>query len=329
MTLSVLITIDTESYAQGHPDEHIWGRTAGGDQTGIRRIMSLLERFGARGTFYVNVYEAARHGDEALREVVLAIHERGHEVALHSHPRDGFGVHKLTRADEPRQREILAWGQSFIEQTTGQRLLAHRAGAFAANLNTLQALRELGIRVDSSLSPAWFESHLAREVESNNQPLLLNGVLELPITYYVQARLGSRRFLRMVDIEACSLRELKRIVDQAVSQQVTAINLLMHSHSFALSGPGEPALVRRLEGFLQLLAETPQARAMTTRQFHGRWQAEGLSARPAPLFLPTTGWWLTYLRACESAGKDRINTLVAVAPPALVAAAAAALTWIL
>lgn len=329
MTLSVLITIDTESYAQGHPDEHIWGRTAGGEETGIRRIMGLLEKYGARGTFYVNVYEAGRHGDEAMREVIRAIHGRGHEVALHSHPRDRYGVHKLTRADEPRQREILAWGKSFIEQATGQPVLAHRAGAFAANLNTLQALGALGIAVDSSLSPAWFESHLAHEVESNNQPLMLSGVLELPITYYVQARIGRRRFLRMVDIEACSLRELRRIVTQAVSQQVTAINLLMHSHSFALSGPGDSALVRRLEGFLQFLAETPQARASTTREFYDRWQAEGLAARPTPPFLPATGWWLAYLRAWESVGEDRVNTLVATAPPALVAAAVVALTWIL
>jgi len=325
MTLSVLVTIDTESYTHGHPDRHIWGRMADGEEHGIRRIMDILQAHGARGTFYVNVYEAERHGEEALREVIRAIHSRGHEVGLHSHPRERYGIWKLARGDTTRQREILAWGKAFIEAETGEELLAHRAGSFAANLNTIGALGELGIRVDASLSPAWFESHLARETESKNRPFMLDGILELPVTFYVQARLGSHRFLRMVDIEACSLRELKSIVRDAVSSQVTAINVLMHSHAFALSGQDDPTLVRRLDAFLGFLAAEAGTQVSTTRQFYERWHGQDLSAKGDKPFLPYTGWWMTYLRAVESFGKGWKNTVVAIAPPAALAVAGAKL----
>jgi hypothetical protein len=328
MSLSVLVTIDTESFSQGHPDQYIWGRSGDGPGYGIDRIMDILEKNGARGTFYVNVYEAERHGEEAMREVIRAIHARGHEVELHTHPRDRYGVEKLTRADVPRQREILSWGKAFIEKVTGQPVLAHRAGAFAANLKTIQVLGELGIVVDASLSPAWFESHLAREVESFNRPFVLGGVLELPATYYVQARLGSRRFVRMVDIEACSLRELKCIVRQAVASGVSAINLLMHSHPFALAGHRDLTLPRRLDGFLKFVAELPGAQATTTRQFHDRWQVENLAAQRPTSFEPYTGWWLTYLRTVESIGKGWKNTLAAISPLVALALAGAAYFWL-
>lgn len=319
--LCVLITVDTESYARGSPDAQIWGRGKDGQEYGIRRIMDTLERHGARGTFYVNVYESGRHGEEALREVIRAIHERGHDVELHTHPRDLYGIDKLTRADLPRQREILAWGKAFIERETGQAVVAHRAGAFAANTKTIAALGELGIAVDASLSPAWWECHLAREVPSPNRPFMLDGVLELPATIYAQARLGRRRFLRMLDIQASSLRELESVVRQAIAQQVSAINVLVHSHSFIRDGRGDERLFKRLDRFLAFLAQESGVQAVTTRAFHARHRAESGTATETTAFEPYTGWWLAYLRTVESMGQGWQATLAALAPPLALAAA--------
>ncbi len=326
--LSVLITVDTESYAKGNPDAQIWGRAGDGHEYGIRRIMDALERHGARGTFYVNVYESGRHGEEALREVVRAIHGRGHDVQLHTHPRDLYGIDKLTRADTSRQREILQWGKEFIERETGQPLVAHRAGAFAANRATLAALRELAIPVDASLSPAWWECHLAKEAASPNRPFVLDGIIELPATVYVQARLGSRRFLRMVDIQASSLRELESVVRQALVHKVSAVNVLMHSHSFVRDGHGDARLLRRLDRFLAFLAREPGVQAVTTRAFHLRCQADPTAAAATDAFEPHTGWWLSYLRTVESIGQGWKNTVAALAPP-LALATAGLLTYIL
>ncbi|MCU0963696.1 MAG: polysaccharide deacetylase family protein [Burkholderiaceae bacterium] len=319
--LSVLITVDTESYAKGNPQAQIWGRAEDGQEYGIRRIMDVLERHGARGTFYVNVYESGRHGEEPLREVVRTIHERGHDVELHTHPRDLYGIDKLTRADVPRQHEILAWGKAFIESETGQPVVAHRAGAFAANTDTVTALRELGIPVDASLSTAWWECHLAKEVPSPNRPFVVDGILELPATVYVQARLGARRFVRMVDIQASSLLEMKSVVRQAVAQNVSAVNLLVHSHSFVHDGRGDTRLLRRLDRFLAYLAREPGVQAETTRAFHARYRADPLATGETAAFEPYTGWWLTYLRAVESIGRGWKTTVAALAPPVAVATA--------
>lgn len=318
--LSVLVTVDTESYAKGNPDAQIWGRAADGQEYGIRRIMDTLERHGARGTFYVNVYESGRHGDDALREVIRAIHERGHDVQLHTHPRDLYGIDKLTRADTARQREILQWGKSFIERETGQPVVAHRAGAFAANRDTLAALRELSVPVDASLSSAWLECHLAKEVASPNRPFMLDGILELPATVYVQARLGARRFVRMLDIQASSLLELKSVVRQAVAKNVSAINVLLHSHSFVHKGHGDARLLRRLDRFLEFLAREPGVQAVTTHAFHLRCQDEPAAAADTPPFEPYTGWWLTYVRTVESVDRGWKNFVVALAPPLALAA---------
>lgn len=319
--LSVLITVDTESYAKGNPDAQIWGLAGDGQEYGIRRIMDTLERHGARGTFYVNVYESGRHGEDAMRKVIRTIHERGHDVELHTHPRDLYGIDKLTRADVARQREILAWGKTFVEQETAQPLVAHRAGAFAANLETIAALRELGIAVDSSLCAAWWECHLAKEVASPNRPFALNGVLELPATVYTQARLGSRRFLRMLDIQASSLLELKSVVRQAVAQNVSAINVLMHSHSFVRDGRGDTRVLKRLDRLLAFLAREPGAQAVTTRAFVARGEIANTAAADAAPFEPYTGWWLTYLRLVESIGLGWKTTVAALAPPLALAAA--------
>lgn len=313
--LHVLLTVDTESYAQGDPEAQIWGRAEDGHEYGIRRIMDTLEGHGARGTFYVNVYESGRHGEHALREVIRAIHGRGHDVQLHTHPRDLYGIDKLTRADVPRQREILAWGKDFIERKTGQPVVAHRAGAFAANLKTVAALQEVGIPVDASLSAAWWECHLAREVASPNRPFMLSGILELPVTVYVQARLGSRRFFRMVDIQASSLLELKSVVRQALEHQVSAINVLVHSHSFVRQGRGDTRLLKRLDRFLAYLASQRGVQVITTREFHARCLGNAALAAGAAPFEPYTGWWLAYLRTVESIGRGWKGTLAALVPP--------------
>ncbi|OYY94859.1 MAG: hypothetical protein B7Y41_04695 [Hydrogenophilales bacterium 28-61-23] len=320
MTLHVLITVDTESYAAGDPDRHIWGHLDDGKEYGIRMIMDMLEKRGARGTFYLNVYEAERHGDEAIRAVISEIHGRGHDVQLHTHPRDRYGIEKLTRADVSRQREILAWGKDFIEAQTGLDVIAHRAGAFAANLDTIEALSLVGIPVDASLSPAWFESHLAQEVVSNNRPFDLRGVLELPVTYYVQGRFGKREYLRLVDIEASSLRELKHIVRQALDAKVSTINFLMHSHSFVRNGRSDLALIKRFEAVLAYLSAQPGVKLSTTTQFHELWKSGSLQEHSTERFTPRTGWWLTYLRTLESVGKGWKNTVAALLPPVVLAA---------
>jgi len=315
--LHVLITVDTESYSHGHPQQQIWGRVGSGEEHGITKIMDILEAHGAKGTFYVNVYEAEKHGEEAIAQVITAVHERGHDVQLHTHPQHKYGIHKLTRADLARQQEILLWGKQFIEKQTGTAVIAHRAGAFAANLDTIEALRRIGLKVDASLSPISNASHLSQQVGARNRPFILNGILELPITYYTQGRVATYQSNRTLDIEASSLRELKEVVRQAQEADVSAVNVLMHSFSFVRNGRPDIALEERIDRFLGFLGTQHGVVVSTTKQFYEYWNSRIAPSSEPEQFVPTTGWWLTYLRAVEEAGNGWKNTVVAAAPPAL------------
>lgn len=323
--LHVLVTIDTESYTNGHPDQHIWGRTREHGEHGIRRIMDILEAHGARGTFYVNVYEAERHGEAALAEVVRALHGRGHDVELHSHPRDRYGIDKLTRAGVEKQKEVLLWGKQFIERHTGTPVIAHRAGAFAANLDTLEALRQIGVPVDASHSSITPESHLGRQMGMRNSPYVHNDVLELPVTYYTQGRLGRFQSHRLLDIEASGLREMKHVIRQARAAGESTVNVLMHSFTFLRGDKPDLALERRLERLLAWIERQDGIQASTTRQFHAAWQVQPRHGETGAEFQASTGWLLTYLRCVEQIGRSWKNALVALLPFALLALAGLAL----
>ncbi|MBI5752380.1 MAG: polysaccharide deacetylase family protein [Hydrogenophilales bacterium] len=316
--LHVLITVDTESYTEGNPKQQIWGRVGGGGEHGIGKIMDILEAHGVKGTFYINVYEAERHGEETIAQVIKAVHKRGHDVQLHTHPHHKYGIHKLTRADLARQQEILLWGKHFIERHTGTAVIAHRAGAFAANLDTIEALRRIGVKVDASLSSLSEESHLAREVgEARNRPFVLNGILELPITYYVQGRVATYQFKRTLDIESTSLREFEDVIRQAQVANVPAVNVLMHSFSFVRHGRPDIELEERFDRFLSFLGTQHGVVVSTTTQFYGHWSSRIAPSSEPEQFVPATGWWLSYLRAVEEADNGWKNAVVAVALPAL------------
>ena len=193
----VLITVDVETRANGGlPDQDIWGRLPGSPEAhGITRMMDMLETFGVRGTFYLNPYETARFGATDMAEAARTIHRRGHDLELHSHPLPMFDIRYVCQADQPGQREILARGMELIAEWSDKRVIAHRAGAYAADRATLRAAGELGLRVDSSFSPASVRG-VPADAPASNAPFELDGILEIPISFYVQAKLGRRRWLR-------------------------------------------------------------------------------------------------------------------------------------
>ena len=145
----VMITVDVESYTQGTPDKQIWGKQPDGEH-GIRRMMDMLDNHGFKGTFYLNVYEAARHGEAPLAEAARAINERGHDLQLHTHPWPMYKFTAMQQASLEQQVAILERGKELIRQWTGKTVIAHRAGAFVGNLDTLRACRRAGLVIDSS-----------------------------------------------------------------------------------------------------------------------------------------------------------------------------------
>lgn len=318
----VLFTVDVESMKAGNPQRDVWGKLPGqAEKHGIDRMMDILDKHGAKGTFFVNVYEAPIHGEEALAEVCRVIHARGHDVELHTHPQPVFGVYAMRDADLAKQAEILQNGIEMIQQWIGKRVIAHRAGGYLANYDTLAACSQVRILTEYSHNWGYHGEGLAKPPLTTNKSVVHGDVLCVPVTNYIQASLGGWKSLRFLDIEASSPDEIRKVVADLQEHGVRTAVIMMHSFSFIRFG--EPNL--RAEGALdELVAEfvaDPNVRVVTARQLHEIWQN-----RPAALlgrdYLPTTGWWLTYCRAWQRLDEGWKNVAVAFAPLVLAAAAA-------
>jgi len=201
--LLLMFTIDTECSVLRQPqpdpdrvvDELIFGDfNNGGSPGGIGLQMDLLEHFGFRGTFFVDVLMEFEHGQRALERTIEAIVERGHEVELHVHPEHlGWSAepHAVELAAELSKggmhgqdvfRRVLELSVDLFERRAGRRPIAYRAGAYRISDSHFQVLEEFGIRIDSSVQP-YFNSRVADWMRTRTQPFHVGEVLEIPPTF--------------------------------------------------------------------------------------------------------------------------------------------------
>lgn len=294
-------TVDVESRSRGGPRQDILGELPGYPEAyGIERIMDLLEGHQVRATFFVNVYEVAKHGDEVMSRAARSIHSRGHDLELHTHPRPMYPYYGMSRAPFEDQVAILERGIALIKDWTGKRVVAHRAGVFLANGDTLRAVEAAGLAVDCSLAPG---SHdfvpLVDELGASNLARRVGNVWEVPVTFYEQLRLGSWSSRRILDIEASSLFEIKRVTRAAIRQQLPTVCLLMHSFSFSRHGRPDERIMRKFSALLGWLPEQDDIQIGTIEQTCRRLDVAQIPESVAGQ-APYTGIWLTWARALQS-----------------------------
>lgn len=197
--LLLAFTIDTEGFLarQLDPnpartvDELIFGDFGNFEHYGIGLHMDLLEHFGFRGTFFVDVLAAYQYGEDELRRAVEAIMDRGHDVQLHVHDEhlrnsDDLAVRSqagdLSNKDGDAFRRILDLGVTMFERLSGTQPVAYRAGGYRINDEHFPVLEEFGIRIDSSVH-AYIHSRVSEWMKTHTQPFWIGDVLELPVTW--------------------------------------------------------------------------------------------------------------------------------------------------
>ena len=197
--LLLVFSIDTEGFLarQKDPnpattvDELIFGDFGENKGSGIGLHMDLLEHFGYRGSFFVDVLSAYQYGEDELRRAVEAIMERGHEVQLHVHdehlrnsedPAIRALAGDLMQKDHDEFRNILELGIEVFERLTGKQPIAYRAGGYRIIDEHFPALQELGIKFDTSMN-AYLNSRVAEWMKTRTQPYWVGDVLELPPTW--------------------------------------------------------------------------------------------------------------------------------------------------
>lgn len=329
MAITFLFTVDVESRSRGNPAQDIFGELPGQPGNhGIGRIMDLLDSHQVRGTFFLNVYEAAKYGEEAMSRAARAIHSRGHDLELHTHPRPMYRPYGMSHAPFEEQVEILKQGIALLEGWTGKRAVAHRAGAFLANGDTLRALAATGLVADCSLAAGSRDAApLVDELGASNAVQRVGGVLEIPVTYYEQLRIGPWRSRRILDIEASSLAEIKRVTRLAIRQGLPTVCILMHSFSFTRAGRPDERVIRRFSALLGWLRRQADIQVATVEETCPRLPAASAresTGRPAPY----TGIWLTWTRALQSWNNGWKNFAVAAVGIVCLAFLILAGTWL-
>lgn len=235
-----LVTIDTEvgetarftddgfkKFVLGHVDRECFG---------VPEIRQILEQHDALGEFFVDVYEADYYEEKKYREMCQRLVEAGHGVQLHTHPgfqydSDRTNMYEYSLSE---QRDILMDGIEYIQRWVDQSPVAHRAGMYGANNDTLTALSDTIIPIDSSYFHG--ESNCRLSVETVNDPIWTHGIYEIPVT-------SDQRFVRLWGIPVPKRRPIKLDVNWLSSDEMSAylskfvgtvpyVIIFLHSSSF-------------------------------------------------------------------------------------------------
>lgn len=287
--LKVFITVDTEVWpnAEGWPrrpladDQNCARELAcyfyggeGPSKTGVPYQLEVLRRFGLKGTFFVDPLFSYALGPEPLQELLSLIIGQQQEVGLHLHPEwltdprcknlPEFAGPLLSRYSRRDQTRIIKAGLARLRELGGTDVRSFRAGSWGADETTLEILADLGVTYDSSLNPCFQPSFpLLAEKENHTQPFRLGPLWEFPVPYFVDRPPRGKRPLHVC---ACSLPELRVVLDTAYAEEWFAVVVVMHSFEFVRVDQlprGKPVtsqrlLANRFEAFCEYVASRPE-----------------------------------------------------------------------
>ena len=218
-----IVTVDTESLLRDNfflplqLDTNI-----NGEDCGIFEMVRIADKHGVKITFYLDVYEMPLTGQNFMKELAKELIRLGHDVQLHTHPEFMFDSKRLKMFDYSldEQKMIIEKGINLLEAWTGIRPVAHRAGTYSANDDTLIALANSGVTLDSSY---YFENNVCRLSArdfGHNGLTRKGGLLEIPVTvFYVNEYIQSSTInlpyykrLKKLDIDSCTFDLMKQTV---------------------------------------------------------------------------------------------------------------------
>lgn len=150
-----------------------------GAEVGVPRVLALLDRYGATGTWCTPGHTMITFPD-AFRTIVDA----GHEIAAH-----GCYHEAVPTLDSDTERRLMVRTLELHEKYVGKRPRGYRSPAWDFTENTMSLLEEFGFDWDSSLMGRDFEPYHPRPVQVGWEDGSTLGapspVLELPVSWYL------------------------------------------------------------------------------------------------------------------------------------------------
>lgn len=166
--LALSFDCDHETFELGTGGSAI-GRLAWGEygrRRGVPRILDVLDRYGAKATFFVPAVSGLI--DPAhVRELSQA----GHEIGVH-----GWIHENTSRLDRDTERNLLLRARDVLADMTGQTPVGHRAANWDLSPNTVDLVAEAGFCYDSSL----MADDSCYELLSDGHP---TGLVEIPVDW--------------------------------------------------------------------------------------------------------------------------------------------------
>jgi peptidoglycan/xylan/chitin deacetylase (PgdA/CDA1 family) len=203
-----------------------------GPRRGVFHVLETLARLDIRATFFVPGWIA-----EHYRDAVEAVHEAGHELALHGWCHEPPGALSTTDL-----RDTLTRAGDLLADISGQWPVGYRSPSFALTPGAFDVLTGLGLRYDSSLM-------------GDDRPYRIGGLIEVPVDwatddaiYYRYTGGDPRPPTPAGQLSTAWTEEIAGAIDRG-----TLCNLTMHPW---LSG--RPARVHRLAELLAWAKDQPE-----------------------------------------------------------------------
>jgi peptidoglycan-N-acetylglucosamine deacetylase len=229
--------VDNESYllARGESSPTTLSAADFGAETGLARILALLDRYQIPASFFIPAVSALLHP-----QMIPAIVKSGrHEIAVH-----GWIHESLPAIDNAAEEErLLNQAIDYLTRAAGKRPVGYRAPSWAFSAHTLGLIRKHGFLYDSSLM-AMDEPY---EIVSNGQP---TGLVELAIDWTLTETPYLGRGGTMPSPEP--LFQLYRDEFDGAYEQGTLFVLTLHPHVV-----GHRAPMRYLDRFVAYMKAKP------------------------------------------------------------------------
>ncbi|MCQ2211397.1 MAG: polysaccharide deacetylase family protein [Paludibacteraceae bacterium] len=242
----IILTIDTEGPRGSNPVLfQIWGKV-GNEYYGIPKIIEICDKYGVKGLFFVDIPEIWDMGYDAIKEVILYIKNKGHNVGVHIHPHHMPNETRqfLYEYSREEQYQIIEQCTKKYIEITGEQPLSFRAGKYGANRDTLDILSDLGYLYDFSefYSQKW--CGINPEV-AYVLPIKYRNIIEFPVTVYKSLSIP-HVYCRYDKLEATSMPgEILHVLKQyGKTSNEEVIVLFLHSFSFLnyLETPDKPTV---------------------------------------------------------------------------------------
>lgn len=291
---SVLITVDAEGPSPNAKRSPHYGRFLLPDQLdaeakevkfGISKMMDIADKYNFKISFFLDVTEEKIFGEKVMQKIASFILAKGHDIQLHIDSLYLIDPQRpyLNQYSLEEQKAIVLEECNALKRWTGKWPIAHRAGAYAANPDTLISLKDANIPVDSSFFYRYPKCDLQGIYSMKNAISNAQGIMQLPVTVFEvseSANLFGIKFkpvkrFKKIDINSCTLNEMKIVMEQMADNRMDMAILFMHSWSFVKlwkSGTEDSSInhdnIDKFDIILRFIKDHPKLTVLSVEQFY-------------------------------------------------------------